>query len=251
MAPFSAVIITYNERQNIGPCLTALSQVAADIVIVDAYSTDDTVERSRQFGARVFQRAWQGYAKAKNYGNSCATYDWVLSIDADEVLSEALIATLQQWSPQPQSVYVLDRITNYCGRWISYSGWYPDWKPRLFDRRAVAWAGDYVHETLQIPPDYTIARLEGQLLHYSYKTSAGHLARIEKYAGLAAQELHAKGRRATVAKLWLSPIFRFLRTYFIKRGFLDGAAGYTISKRNAYLVHLKYQKLRELNQKNL
>jgi len=242
----SAVVIVNNEEDNIKICLEALQKVTTDIVIVDSGSTDNTPAICEKMGARVFHYGWKGYAANKNFGATQCQNDWILSIDADEVLSEELIQKIKEISLQKNTVYSLDRITNYCGDWIHHSGWYPDWKPRIFNRNDVRWEGAYVHETLSMPSDFELQKLEGKLFHYSYKTSEDHLERIENYAELSAQKLKAAGKKSNFIKLYFSPLFKFFRTYIIKLGFLDGKSGWTISKRDAYLVWLKYQKLKGL-----
>ena len=178
-----------------------------------------------------------------------AQHDWILSIDSDEVLSEELIDTLNKVELKNGQVYSLDRLTNFCGKWIYNSGWYPEWKVRMFNREEVKWQGDYVHETLDIPANFLTVKLNGKLFHYSYKDKEDHLNRIKKYARLSAQERFEKGKKASFTKMWLSPIARFFRTYFIKKGFLDGKEGFLISWRSAYMVKLRYSILHDLWQK--
>jgi len=249
MPNLSAVIITHNESQNIARCLAALKKVTDDIVVVDAFSDDETVLICEKNGARVIQRKWEGYAKNKNYANDQAKHDWILSIDADEVLSDELILNIQQLQLQPHQVYELDRINNFCGQWIKHSGWYPDWKVRIFNRNEVYWVGAFVHERLKYTANLKTQQLKGKLFHYSYKTLADHKQRIERYSQLAAEEMHSKGKQASFLKLYLSPVSRFLKTLILKRAFLDGKNGWIISRRNALLVYLKYKKLQALNNK--
>lgn len=244
--PFSAVIITKNEAHNIERTLIALQEVCTDIVIVDSGSTDATIAICERLGVRVISYDWKGYAANKNYGASCCENDWVLSIDADEVLSDELINSLSEIQLVENTVYSLDRFTNYCGQWIRHSGWYPEWKPRLYQRTQVHWQGDFVHETLAIPKNFNLIRLEGKLLHYSYTSSEDHLERIERYAQLSAQQLFAQHKKTGFLKLWLAPVFRFFKTYILKRGFLDGKNGWIISCRNASMVHRKYRLLNDL-----
>jgi glycosyltransferase involved in cell wall biosynthesis len=246
---FSVVIITRNEAANIEACLQPLTALSDDIVVVDAFSEDDTPRLAEAMGARVIQAEWKGYSQNKNLGNQAARHDWILSIDADEVVSEELARTLKDLHPLPNTVYELDRLTNYCGKWIRHSGWYPDWKIRLFDRRQVQWQGDYVHETLAIPENFQRVRLKGKLLHYSYKTRADHWARVERYAALSAQALHARGKRPSWVKLYLSPAGRFLRTLLLNLAFLDGKEGWVISWSGAKLVYRKYRILSEMMKK--
>ncbi len=249
MHELSAVVITYNEAENIEACVSALCRVAQEVLVVDSQSTDQTQEIARKAGAKVLETEWQGYSKTKNFANQQASFDWILSIDADEVLSEELILSLLNLVPDPKKVYALDRLTNYCGQWIRHSGWYPEWKIRLFNRKISHWEGAFVHEKLQHQKAVTTERLHGKLFHYSYKTSEDHLQRIRKYARLSAMELQAKGKKSNFLKRWISPSIRFLKTLLFKKAFLDGKNGWIISKRNAYLVHLKYTILSDLNRK--
>lgn len=246
MAKISAVIICKNESEHIGACLAALQEAVEDILVVDSMSTDDTVDICRQAGVRVVQTAWQGYAQTKNYANSLATYDWILSIDADEILSAELIQQIRNLQPLSGHVYSLDRINNFCGQWIKHAGWYPDWKKRLFERTTALWEGDYVHEQLKHPKNHHVTPLQGRLLHYSYSSLEDHWKRMEKYTQLAAEEMYHKKKSANWIKLWLSPIFSFLRTYIFKFGILDGKNGWIICKRNAALTHMKYKKLKAM-----
>ena len=244
----SAVIITKNEAENIGKCIKALHLVSNDIVVIDANSSDQTVAIAQALGARVHQHKWVSYGHNKNIGNQLAQYDWILSIDADEVLSPELTQSLQQLSLQNNTVYSVNRLVNFGGDWVKHSGWHPDWKVRLFNRKKVSWDEQaLVHEQLIIPTNSTIQQLTGLLYHYSYKDDADHWQRIESYAQLAAQQMATAGKKANFIKLYGSPIARFLRTYFLKKGFLDGYVGWKISYRNAYLVHRKYKLLNAMN----
>lgn len=244
--PITAVIITYNAADTIKPCLEALVKVCDEILVLDSFSDDGTVEICKEIGVRILPQEWLGYAQTKNLGNSLAKHDWILSIDADEVLSDELTAALQSFQPEDGKVYALDRLTNFCGKWIYHSGWYPDWKVRLFNRKDVHWQGDFVHETLAIPASFQVIRLDGKLFHYSYKNSEDHFSRMEKYALLSAREQFQQGKKATFIKLFLSPPTRFFRTYILKKGFLDGREGWVISVRSAYMVRKRYRLLREM-----
>ncbi len=249
MPNLSAVIITKNEEANIARCLKSLSDLVAEIIIIDAFSTDDTVKIAKGLGATVIQKDWKGYSQNKNYGNQIAKNDWIISIDADEVITVELKACIQQLTLEKDIVYSINRLNNYCGQWIKHCNWHPDWNVRLFHRKVAVWKGNFVHEKLAFAKNIKVVRLEGLLHHYSYQNSADHWQRIEGYAQLSAQQLFQKGKKATFVKQWLAPIARFLRTYFIKLGFLDGNAGWTISIRNGYLVYRKYQLLKEMQTK--
>lgn len=245
-SPISAVIITHNVVHTIRPCLEALKKVCDDIVVMDSFSDDGTVEICQKMDVRIMPQEWLGYSKTKNLGNELAQHDWILSIDSDEVLSDELIDTLKQLKVKNGHVYSLDRLTNFCGKWIYHSGWYPEWKIRLFNRKEVKWQGDFVHETLSIPTGFLEIKLKGKLFHYSYRDKEDHLQRIKKYAQLSAQERFEKGKKASFVKIYLSPAARFFRTYFIKKGFLDGREGLLIAWRSAYMVKLRYSILKEL-----
>lgn len=244
--PISAVIITKNEAANIARCIQAVQEVAQEVLVIDAFSEDETVTIATKLGAKVLQKKWIGYGYNKNYGNQAAQYDWIVSIDADEVLSPDLINCLQTTTLHPNNVYALNRIVNYGGKWVKHSGWHPDWKVRVFHRKNARWdTNALVHESLSYPKNSKLIPLSGLLYHYSYKNDADHWQRIEKYAQLAAQQLMQEGKKATFVKLYLSPIARFFKTYFIKKGFLDGYLGWKISWRNAYLVWRKYRIVRK------
>ncbi len=242
----SAVIITHNAAHTLEPCLAVLKQVCHEVLVLDSFSNDGTAEICKKSGARLVLQEFLGYSQTKNLGNSMAGNDWILSLDADEVLSDELIATIKELKPEEGKVYALDRLTNYCGKWIYHSGWYPDWKVRLFNRQHVKWQGDFVHETLHIPSGFQEVKLQGKLFHYSYRDGDDHLQRMKKYAWLSAREQFEKGKRATFSKQWLSPPARFLRTYFLKKGFLDGREGWVISLRNAKMLRWRYGFLKKL-----
>lgn len=245
-APFSVVIITHNVATTLESCLKPLILLADEVLILDSFSDDGTVEICQKMGVRLLPQEFLGFSQTKNLGNSLAKHDWILSLDADEVLSDELAESLRRLRPENGKVYALDRLTSFCGQWIHHCGWYPDWKIRLFNRKDVCWQGDFVHETLAVPADFQEVRLHGKLHHYSYKDSDDHFRRMEKYARLAAQELYSKGKKASFLKLLVAPFARFIRTYFIKKGFLDGRAGWTISVRNAWMVRRRYLILKQL-----
>ena len=246
---FSIVIIAKNEAENIGRTIQALLPLDKEILLVDSGSTDDTCKIAEALGARILQVEWQGFAQTKNIGNEAAKNKWILSIDADEVISEELQKSLDNWQAEEQSVYLLDRMTEYRGKWIRHSGWYPDWKPRLFNKRHCRWEGSHVHEKLVFPNDFKQKKLTGKLWHYSYKNQQDHLERMERYTDLSAQKMFALGKKASTIKAYASAFARFIRSYLVKRGIMDGRRGLEISCMNARMVFLKYKKLMEM-QKN-
>ncbi len=250
MASISAVIITFNEEKNIERCIQSLRSVVDEIIVSDSHSTDNTVSICQQLGANVIIHNFIGYGATKNNANQHASHPWILSIDADEALDEHLISELQELKAHlnDNTVYQVQRLNNYCGKWIQHGGWYPDRKVRLFNKQHIKWNLVEVHETLEIPKHFTTTLLKGKLQHYSYASIESHLAKIEKYSTRGAEELFRRNKKATLLKRLLSPAFRFIRDYFFKLGILDGYYGYVIAKLTAYEVYLKYHKLHQLNQ---
>ncbi len=246
---FSVVVITHNEEKNIARCLSSVKNSTDDIVVVDSFSTDSTQQIAEQFGVRFIQQAWQGYAKTKNKANEHARYDWVLSLDADEALSLALKTEIDNLIIQDNRAYSFNRLNNYCGQWIRFCAWYPDKKIRLFNKHDAKWNGG-VHETLQFANAHTkTIHLKGNILHYSYYTVPEHKNRTSQYAQIAAQEKFQKGVKATFIKRFLSPLFTFIKTYFLRLGFLDGRNGFRICTITAQGVYSKYALLHQLWQK--
>lgn len=240
----SAVIITYNEIKNIERCIDSLVSVCDEILIIDSFSTDGTVELAKSKGCKVHQLEWQGYSASKNRGNQLAMHDWILSLDADECLSPELQSSIAKSIKTQNKVYSLQRITNYCGKWIKHSGWYPDVKPRLFHRDKCHWEGDFVHEKLQCSAAETEV-LQGKLLHYSYYSKDEFITREKKYAHLAAARDKDKG--ITYLGSVLSATNRFIRMYLLKLGILDGREGLEIaliSARSKFWKFAEYKKLK-------
>ena len=243
----SAVVITLNVERTIKDCLSALAKVTKDIVIVDSYSEDATISICREKNARVFQRQWQGYGEARNFGARQCESDWILSIDADEVLSQDLISNINSLELNRRSVYGLDRITNLNGKWIRHSGWYPDWVSRLYHRNHASWSSDLVHERLEYDSGIKICRLKGKLWHYSYPDLKAFHLKLEKYALLAARQLHTDGGQSWWVMRYAGPVARFIRTLIFKWGFLDGRWGWFLSVQQARQVYLRHRYLVELN----
>jgi glycosyltransferase involved in cell wall biosynthesis len=247
MPKLSVVIITFNEDRNIRRCLESLINIADDIVVVDSFSTDKTAEICKEFGVNFISHKWEGYSGSKNFGNSNAMFDWILSLDADESLSEELKSSIiKAKEKQKTEFYSINRLTNYCGKWIKHSGWYPDNKLRIFDRTKAKWTG-LIHETIDYDKNIKINFLKGDLYHYSYYTIYEHLDRLNKFSDIASKEMHEQGKRCSVLKLIFKTKFKFLQIYFLKLGFLDGFYGLVISLFSTFYVFIKLSKLRELN----
>lgn len=235
----SAVIITLNEARNIERCLQSLQGVADELLVLDSGSTDGTVDKALQLGATVINTPWEGYAATKNKGHEQALHRYILSLDADEALSDTLRNSILVVKSQLQGAYAFNRLNNYCGTWVKHGGFYPDRKIRLFPRERARWVGDHVHETLEIDAALPILHLAGDLLHYSYYELSEHEERLEKYARLAADTL--RGRSDLAIKQYLSPAWRFVQSFLLKGGFLDGKAGYHLCRLTAKEVKRKYQ----------
>ena len=248
----SATIITLNEERNVARALASLTPVADEIVVVDSGSTDRTREIAERHGARVVTNAWTGYVEQKNFAASQARHDWILSLDADEALSPALAAEIQPLKPDgtgDAAGFTMPRMAQFRGRWIRHSGWYPDPKLRLYDRRRGHWVGAYVHERVQV--DGPVVALRGDLHHFPADSWDEQLRSIDHYTTLAArqafEECAAQGRLPSraglVLKLALLPGWKFLETYLLRQGFRDGYPGLLIAKLAGYYVRRKYEKL--------
>ncbi len=242
----SAIIIAYNEERNIARAIESL-RCCDEIVVVDSGSNDRTVELAANHGARVLETVWRGYAAQKNFAADAANHDWVLSIDADEALSEALEAEIWQLKKNGPAYdgYTMPRLAQYLGRWILHSGWYPDRKVRLYHRAKAQWVGEYVHESVVVAG--SIGHLETNLLHYTCSSLSEHLKTMDRYTTLAAEQIIAQKRAVTWRHMALDPAWTFLRTYLLQRGFLDGPEGLAIAYMAAIYTFLKFAKARNMS----
>ncbi|MDD2530394.1 MAG: glycosyltransferase family 2 protein [Bacteroidales bacterium] len=246
----SAVIITFNEERNIDRCISSLVGVVDEVIIVDSLSTDRTKEICTKYElVKFYSQEWLGYSSQKNYANKLASNEAILSIDADEVLSAELkqniLAIKAQYDTMPNTIFEVKRLTNYCGSWIKHSGWYPDKKKRIFNK-SIQWVGD-IHEELLYQPSTKTQLLQGDLYHYTVYNSSEHIKQIDKFTTLLAKQALEKGKKAKSFDLWFRPKWKFFRDYIIKRGFLDGSAGYQVCKMSAFATFLKYAKIKESN----
>lgn len=246
----TATIITLNEERNIERCIRSLLPVVDEVIVLDSFSTDRTEEICKSLGVRFEQQKWAGYAQTKNNLNQLASHNMILSMDADEALDEELQNSIREIKDAENRVYSVNRLTNYCGSWIKHSGWYPDVKVRIFPKDTCYWTGEYVHEELFVPENYTEIQLDGHLLHYSYYDFEDHRSRADKYSELTAKKMHAAGKSAGILKPYLSGVARFVTMYFLKSGFLDGKMGYKIAAISAASNVYKYKELRRLNKEN-
>jgi glycosyltransferase involved in cell wall biosynthesis len=251
----SAVLITLNEERRLARALESLAGIADEILVVDSGSTDRTVEISEQHGARVISHKWEGYAGQKNFAASQVKFTWILSLDADEVVTPELAAELReikQVGPGDAAGFRMPRLAWYRGRWIHHSGWYPDHKLRLYDRRRGRWVGDYVHERVEV--DGHVRTLRGDLQHFTCDSLSEHFRTMDRYTTLAAQEAYANGGRPrgpwmlprAVAMTVAAPPWKFLETLFVRQGFRDGLPGLIIAGLASVYVFWKYAKLCEM-----
>jgi (heptosyl)LPS beta-1,4-glucosyltransferase len=245
LTKLTVTVITRDEAANIAAALHSVSW-ADEIIVVDSHSSDDTVAIARTLATRVEVRQWPGYSAQKNYAAGIASNDWILSLDADERVTAELakeVRDLLQKGPA-ECGYRIPRVTWYLGQWIRSTDWYPDYQLRLYDRRAARWNERRVHESVEA--DRPPGLLRHELQHYAYRNISHHLATIDKYTTLAAEQWLSEGRRTNTLEMFFHPRFAFIRNYLLRGGFTDGAAGLLVSKMNAYYVFLKLAKLWEL-----
>ena len=243
--PLTVTIITQNEEKTLPRAIESV-RWADEIVVVDSGSTDHTLEVARSLGARVFQNPWQGYGQQKNYAQHQASHDWILNLDADEVVTPELAREIQaalESSSTQLKAFRFPRRTYYLGRWIRHGGWYPNYLVRLADRRAAQWSEPMVHETLVVSGE--VGQLESPLDHFSFNSIHDQVITNLNFAKLGSQELARKAKPPSLLKAVLKPPGKFIETYLIKLGFLDGLPGFIISVNAAYSIFLKYAYLLE------
>ena len=242
----SVVVITLNEASHIDDALASVAW-ADEIVVVDSGSTDNTVQLAQRHTDRVTSHAWPGYGAQKDHATSLASHDWVLSLDADErvtpELAAEITARLGVDEDPPHRGYRIPRTTRYAGRWMRTTDWYPDYQLRLYDRRVASWSTDLVHESVRV--DGPVGTLARDIQHYAYPDLSSHVATINRYTTLAADQLTRDGRTAGLVDVLVHPPAAFLRNYLLRRGCLQGSAGLLVSLMNSYYVFLKYAKVRE------
>jgi glycosyltransferase involved in cell wall biosynthesis len=241
----SVTIITLNEADQIAAAIDSASW-ADEIIVVDSGSTDDTVAIARSKGVRVETRAWSGYVDQKNFAQILAAHDWIFSLDADERITPALAGEIHALlaTDPPRKGYRVPRVAYHLGRWVRTTDFYPDYQTRLYDRRSARWTGLHVHESVSV--DGGPGQLANELQHYSFRDLRDQLDRINHYTTLAARQMYERGQRTGPLGILTHPPAAFLRNYLLRRGFLDGTVGLTISLMNSYSVFLKFAKLWEL-----
>jgi glycosyltransferase involved in cell wall biosynthesis len=248
MHRITGTIITLNEEQRIAEAIASLA-CCDEVLVVDSGSTDRTREIAQSMGARVIEQEWLGYAKQKNLASEAASNDWILNIDADERISVELSRELVQWTNSTEEAgnqfyaWSMPRRTFYLGRWIKHSGWYPDVKVRLYNRRHCRFEGEYVHESVKVKGES--GRFHGDLLHLPYRSWTDHSKTIDRYTELAAQSARSRGVHGNVLKLIAGPPAAFIKAFFLRAGFLDGWRGFAIAYMGArYVFQREFRILR-------
>ena len=243
--PISVVVVTLNEEANIERCLRSVP-FASELIVVDTFSSDRTVEIARGLGAKVVQEKWRGFGPQKKFAANLAQNDWVLSLDADEALSpelqQEIVARFE--SLKVGTAYTLPRKSFFLGRWIMHGGWYPDRQIRLFHKKHSQWNEAPIHEKVEAP--VVSDEFRAPILHWVFDDISDQVRTNDRYSSLQAQERFARGERSNGFLIMFKPWVKFMECYFFKLGLLDGRAGLVIAVNAAYSVFLRHAKLREL-----
>lgn len=254
MVKLSVTIITFNEEQHITQCLESVKDVADEIIVVDSLSTDATKEICLRYNVIFIEQPFLGYIEQKEFALSRASNNYVLSIDADEALSPELKQSIlkEKRKEFPMHGYTMNRLNFYCGKWIRHGAYYPERKLRILDKTKGHWGGRNPHDTIQMQKDATVRHLQGDLLHYYFQSKEEHLQKLDVFSSIAAESLYKEGKNKFSAylKLLFGSIWAFIKSYIVKRGFLDGVQGWWIAKNNAIYVFSKYKKLIRLYRLN-
>ena len=251
MFKISAAIITFNEEKNLERCLESLTGVVDEIVVLDSFSSDRTQSIAETFTVKFYAQKFKGHIEQKNDAIDLTTHAMVLSLDADEALSPELKASiLTLKNGEAPTAAKMKRLTNYCGKWIRHSGWYPDKKIRLFNKAHARWGGQNPHDTVLVDKGYKVLELEGDLLHYSFYTKDQHIQQIHSFSDIASRAAFKKGKKSYFLTPYIKATAKFIKAYFIKQGILDGKEGWQISTLSAWASYLRYVKLRNLNRES-
>ena len=250
--PLSVVIITFNEERNIERCVSAVKDWADEILVVDSFSTDATKSICKKYNVNFVEHIFEGHIEQKNYALSLAKNDWVLSLDADEAPDVQLVKEIINADRTSENLaYSMNRLTNYCGKWIRHGSWYPDKKMRLFNKKNTRWAGINPHDKTECDANVAVKHLKGNILHYSYYSIEQHMKQLDKFSSIAAKEYLIKNKSSGFFNIVINPFFAFFRDYFLRAGFLDGYEGFIIARFTANYTLQKYVKLRQLKKETL
>lgn len=249
MPEISAVVITLDEEKNIERCLDSLSLVADEIIVVDSFSTDRTVELcSRYNKIRIIKNRFEGYIQQKNFAISQTKYPVVLSLDADESLSEELAESiLKVKNDWEYDGYICSRINNYCGKWIKYTSWYPDKKLRLWDKQKGSWKGLNPHDRVEMKKGSRVMLLAGSIRHYSYNSISEHISQVNRFTDISAVSYHSNGIKSGYLKIILNPLWKLFKELIVKKGILGGYYGLVISAILSFETFLKYVKIMQID----
>lgn len=246
----SGVVITFNEERNIADCIVSMQGVVDEIVVVDSFSTDSTPEICKKLGVKFVQNPFAGHIQQKNLAMRQASFDYVLSLDADERLSPALReAILQEKINLTSDAYRFNRYNNFYGKWLKHGQWYPDDKIRLWNRKKAQWGGMNPHDRVILTNDLTVKWVKKDILHYSYPDIQDHFNQMVSFAKLAAESGFRNGKKSNLFLIIFSPLFKFLKRYFFRFGFLDGYYGFIACLNASLLNYFKYVNLLELQKK--
>lgn len=249
----SATIITYNEQEQIENCINSLKDVADEIIVVDSFSNDQTKNICEKLGVKFVEHPFEGHIQQKQYAISLAKHDFILSIDADESLSDELKALiLQEKQLMNFNAYSMNRRNYYCGRLIKHCGWYPDKRIRLFNKNMAYWGGENPHDTIIIDKKVKSKHLKADIIHVTVNSKEDLVQQTEKYARIAAKFKYnnQKHPNSVYLKMLINPVSKFLRLYFLKFGFLDGSDGFTICYQEFIYTYKKYKYLYDYYQNN-
>jgi glycosyltransferase involved in cell wall biosynthesis len=246
MVKISVIIITFNEEKNIERCLLSVKDIADEIIIVDSFSTDRTEEIAAHFNVRFIKNKFEGHIQQKNVALDLTSYNYVLSLDADEELSQKLRSEIlkikENWK---YDAYCFIRRTRFYNKWIRFGDWYPDRKLRLWDKTKGRWGGINPHDRVIMNTRTSKCKVKGYLLHYYYNDTTEHAEQLNYFATIAAREYYHMGRKASLITILVHSGWRFFRAYFLKGGFLDGSVGYIVARYYSFYTFLKYTKLRQ------
>ena len=243
----SAVIITFNEERNIERCIKSVRSIADEIVVLDSFSTDKTEEICKKHNVNFFRYKFDGHIQQKNRATEYAKNDFVLSLDADECLSDKLKESIREIKKNPKyDAYKFNRLNIYCGKPIRHTSWYPDKKIRLWNRKKGKWGGTNPHDTVILQAETSLNLIKGDLIHYSYESIEEHITQTNKFTTISAKELFEKGKKSNNLIIFVKTIGSFVKEFILKQAFLGGFYGITVAYINTFSVFLKYSKLRTL-----
>lgn len=251
MIQLSVVIITLNEEKNIARCLASVQDIADEVVVVDSFSTDATEQICQEYGVRFIKQKFLGHLEQKNFALQQAKFNICLSLDADEeVTPELKNAILEKKVNWDADAFQLSRLSSYCGKWIKHCGWYPDKKIRLFDKTKGTWKGINPHDRYEMETGAKISKIKGDLLHYTFHTIDQHIQQVNFFSTIAAEQAFKQGKKTSIPGILFRSWWKFVQSFIIRKGFLDGYYGYLVCRNSAHHTFLKYTKLLELQKKS-